>query len=165
MPYCRSHLAFHRLHSMPSPMSDASSMSSVQSRIANGLSTCQTRTPAWLKQLASIIINCGDRGSMTTTNCRRSVTGASRPPRMRGYGKNSHLLCSLRCKARWSHSGFFQIQATRSKLTSGILMFNGALVNPVLLHPFYVIAILWKVHTIHRTATEVRVNLQMTLAI
>ena len=70
-------------------MIDTSSMSSVQSRIANGLSTCQTRTPAWLNQLAFMIINCGDTGSMTTTNGRRSPAGVSRPPRMRGHGKKA----------------------------------------------------------------------------
>ena len=99
MAYWRSPLAFHRflfqgkiaIHSMPSPMSDTSSMSSVQSRIVNGLSTCQTRTQAWLKQLAFKIIHCEHRGSRITTNGRRSPTRASRPPRMRGYGRKAVL--------------------------------------------------------------------------
>ena len=44
-------------------------------------------------------------------------------------------------------------------------MFQEALVNPALLHPFYVIAILWRVHIFQRTASVAQVNLQMILAI
>ena len=46
-----------------------------------------------------------------------------------------------------------------------ILTFHGVLVNPAILLPFYVIATLWTVQTIHRVPREAQVNLQMTLAI
>ena len=42
-------------------MSTTSSMSSVLSRIVNGLSTCQTRIQVWLKHLAFRIIHCGQK--------------------------------------------------------------------------------------------------------
>ena len=77
------------IRSMPSATSDSSSMSSAQSRIVNVLSTCQTRTPAWLKLLSLEIIHGGDSESMTSMAGIQSPTGPSRPPRMRGHGKKA----------------------------------------------------------------------------
>ena len=64
-----------------------------------------------------------------------------------------------------SRVDFDATRDTRSKPICGTSMFKGVLVNPALLHPFYVIAIQWRVHTFQRTASVVQVNLQMTLAI
>ena len=141
MAYWRSLLAFRRfliqgktaISPRPSQVSAISNMSSVLSRIVNGLSTCQTRTQVRLKHLAFRSIHCGSKESRSIMIGSRRSIRVPRPPRSHGHGKKALPLSGLLLLRDLPSVANLSLLTSLSAQTQRKRVFNGEILESSML--------------------------------